>query len=332
MFEHIILNEHLFQTAARLGVPYTASIELLTKCNYRCVHCYIPQHNKEMPYNIVIDAIRQVKDLGAFEITFTGGEIFLRKDIWDILLYARKLGLRVTLFTNISLFTPAMIAQLAEMYISEISTTLFSLDPDINDSITSHIGSRNEVLKNAQLIKESGIKLEIKVPIMKMNVDHYADIAEYCKKEGFRFNFTTAITARTDGDTEPCKYLISQGDLNRVMREIENFSSLGQFNPDDMLCSAVANSLHIDVDGNVSPCVSFPVQYGNIYSLPLKEIWEKSQMRELLLQAKRRILSECSNCSLAQYCTRCPGLALTEDKTFTGCSHLDKAVAIARRI
>lgn len=91
-------------------------LELTPRCNYNCPYCYCLWH--EFPelahppldgegWKRVID--KCVQD-GVAEVLFTGGEALLRKDLFEIVSYARKVlpKARLTLFTNGSRLTEAM--------------------------------------------------------------------------------------------------------------------------------------------------------------------------------------------------------------------------------
>lgn len=153
--------------ATQYNFPYSAIIEIITKCNFVCEHCYIPEHIEEMKYKEIINIIDQLYELGEFEITLTGGEIALHSSFMDIVSYIRKKGLSLVLMSNVSLFSESMIKELAKLHINSVSTTLFSMDNQINDSITKYTNSAETVLKNVLLLKKYGIKVDIKVPIMK---------------------------------------------------------------------------------------------------------------------------------------------------------------------
>lgn len=322
-------NEVPMEIAKKLNIPYSAMLEIITKCNFNCVHCYIPEHTKIMSTIIIYNLIDQLKELGVFEVTFTGGEIFLHKDILDIISYTRSKGIRVTLFSNISTINEKIVQKLSQMYITEISTTLFSMNEEINNHITQNGKSFELVMKNMMLIKKYGIPLEVKVPIMTDNINCYEEIKTFCNDNGFKFSYTTAITAQTNGNQETAKYRIRSEEVRKVVHELENDFIVRQ-RTDDVLCPAVLNSLHIDVDGNVYPCISFPWNYGNVYNSSLSDIWYNSDNRRLLKEYKKRDLIQCEDCNVKEYCVRCPGLALTEDGNLLGCSSIDKALARAR--
>ena len=73
------LNMELFyKIAYSERKPVSAIIELLTQCNLRCKHCYIPAHtNAGIKSEKVKELLYELHDMGTLNISFTGGEIFL---------------------------------------------------------------------------------------------------------------------------------------------------------------------------------------------------------------------------------------------------------------
>lgn len=103
-------------------IPFAVTIELNTTCNLRCEHCYIPKHTDcGMSTETVKRLLDDLRRLGTFELVFTGGEIFLRKDIEEILDYSRDLGFSVKLFTNVTLIDEDIAKKLKDKSISLIS-------------------------------------------------------------------------------------------------------------------------------------------------------------------------------------------------------------------
>ena len=65
-------------------VLFNVMFVLLSACNQDCVHCYIPEHNKlGLETSKIKNLIDEARSLGALNVTFTGGEVFVRKDFLD---------------------------------------------------------------------------------------------------------------------------------------------------------------------------------------------------------------------------------------------------------
>src|SRR5437016_8157403 len=89
--------------------PESLTFELTYGCNLRCVHCYNPTH-RVLPHELstaeVFSILDQCADLGLASICFSGGELFVRPDVYDIFEHAKGRGLILDLLSNASLITP----------------------------------------------------------------------------------------------------------------------------------------------------------------------------------------------------------------------------------
>ena len=90
--------------------PRHVTLELTAKCNFRCPYCYCVWHEYPALAKPELDAAGWMAILdkcaaeGVDDILFTGGEALLRRDLFDILGYARRVlpKARLSLFTNAS--------------------------------------------------------------------------------------------------------------------------------------------------------------------------------------------------------------------------------------
>lgn len=70
---------------------YSVIFDLTPRCNFNCVHCYLHDHHvsNELSFDEVIQIIDILFEKEVLFITFTGGDIFIRKDFIDIYLYTK---------------------------------------------------------------------------------------------------------------------------------------------------------------------------------------------------------------------------------------------------
>lgn len=67
------------------------TIELTSRCNFKCRHCYISDFtNKGLSLNEIEKVLDDARKLGTYTIVYTGGEVLLRKDFIDIISLTRK--------------------------------------------------------------------------------------------------------------------------------------------------------------------------------------------------------------------------------------------------
>lgn len=331
--QEISLNT-VAQLAMKNRFPHVATIELLSICNFRCIHCYIPKHdNAGMPYANVIDLLHQLREMGTFSLVLTGGEIFLRHDIMNIISVARKMGFSVSLLSNASLLNEGIIRELAELYINSFSTTVFSLNPIINDMITGSVGSLEPLLENVLLLRKYNIRTEVKTPLMKYNAFAYRQLIPFCEKHGLQYTPSTLIMPRSNGDKSVSALRLSDADFAVVLDEIETLlsgskDSQQHFDCDGLPCPSIRNSISIDCMGNIYPCNSRFYKVGNINETTLADIWNHSEGYRYLNSLRNSDLHECCSCDLRDCCTRCPGNALLEDGDMLKCSTLDRRYAL----
>lgn len=81
--------------------PFSVSFVITHKCNFRCKYCSsFNQKEEELSTREIKQMLSELKKAGLFRLGITGGEPLLRKDIGEILEYAKRIGIQTTLVTN----------------------------------------------------------------------------------------------------------------------------------------------------------------------------------------------------------------------------------------
>ncbi len=76
-------------------------LSVTNRCNAHCAYCNIPvRRQREMSLAEITSLIGQIRALGGRRLGLWGGEPLLRDDIGEIISYARRRGLMVTLDSN----------------------------------------------------------------------------------------------------------------------------------------------------------------------------------------------------------------------------------------
>ena len=108
------------------GRPLISSLqfELSSRCNERCIHCYIPNEKKnkgfDMPTAKVKSILDEFADMGGIHVTLSGGEAFLHKDLIEIARYCRKKDLKISILSNLISLKDEQIPALKEVNLSLI--------------------------------------------------------------------------------------------------------------------------------------------------------------------------------------------------------------------
>lgn len=326
-----LLYDHYYDLAFKTNSPVSVMIELSTLCNLRCEHCYISDYyDNGFSTEQIFRLLDQLREMGIQNVSFTGGEVLVRKDIFEIIEYARKLYMRVFLLSNGTLLTESIVKRLKELHISEFSTTLFSMDCDIHDSITRKNGSWDTLINGLTLLNKYGIITKVKTPIMKKNVDGIQDIKDFCDKNNFEFLASPTIFNKNDGSTEPQNFCISDDKMISVIRFIDSLSNRNYLHNRNVSCVALFYSFSIDCKGNVYPCNSFMSKVGNVFETHPKDIWNNSETLKEIKSISNNQLSVCKNCEYKPECYRCPALVYMNNKDFYSCDEYSKKLAKIR--
>ena len=311
--------------ALRLGIPLGAQLDLTYRCNERCVHCYLDHEDHgELTLAEIKDLLGQLADAGVFFLTISGGEIFLRPDLFDILAHARKLLFSVKIKTNGILIRESQARRLADLSIEGVQISIYSHRPEVHDGITLVPGSLERSIRGARLLKAAGVKVTFANVLMRQNVDDYLDVKALAEEIGAGFNVDPTITPMMDGDRSILSLNIDRAALRRVVRDTELVDDVsefcappsGPFEEEDAFarvpCSAGHTSCYISPYGDVYPCVQFPLPSGNIRQTRFIDIWRDSPQLAEVRSISLGDLQGCSSCGNQKSCARCPGLAYME--------------------
>jgi MoaA/NifB/PqqE/SkfB family radical SAM enzyme len=162
-------------------------IELTERCNNVCLHCLInrPENDesarsREMDTDFVKNLLRQAADLGCLMVRFTGGEPLLREDFAELYLYARRLGMRVILFTNGRLITEELADLLARVPPGRwVEVSVYGMHPASYDASAGAKGSFVEFRRGVERLRVRGIPFVVKGAILPANKNEWEEFKEW---------------------------------------------------------------------------------------------------------------------------------------------------------
>jgi AdoMet-dependent heme synthase len=315
--------EEITAKALRLNVPLAVQLDITYRCNERCVHCYLDHHDHgEMTTAEILRLIDEMAEAGVLTLTLSGGEIFLRKDFFEIVEHARRLSFCVKLKTNALLIGEREAARLRDLAVQEIQVSIYSHRPEVHDAITLVPGSLNRSLSAIRFLKAQELKVVMANVLMRQNKNDYVGVQDLADEIGVDFTLDPTITPMMDGDRSILGLGADAHTLRDVFRDsavvgdIDEFCAIpsdrGEVDLDSRPCSAGHTTCYISPYGDVFPCVQFPLPTGNVRRERFVDIWRHSSQMNEVRSIRLKDLPTCSSCSHAGACTRCPGLAYME--------------------
>ena len=335
------LLEQMTEKALRKNIPLSVQLDLTYRCNERCVHCYLDHEDHgEMTTSEIKRVLDEMADAGVFILTLSGGEIFLRKDFFEILEYARlERQFCVKLKTNAIMIHEREAARIREIGVESVQISIYSHRPEVHDAITLVPGSLQRSLDAARFLKSQGLRVIFANVLMVQNLQDYKGVRTLAEEMGIECTLDPTITPMMDGDRSVLNLGVGQDTLREVFRDkaligdVDEFCSIAAPEDENALaalpCSASHTTCYVSPYGDVFPCVQFPLPTGNVRKQGFLDIWRYSDRMNEARSIRLKDLTTCSSCSHVGGCSRCPGLAFMEGN-MRGPSSLDCEKSFAR--
>jgi len=295
-------------------------VEITSRCNERCVHCYIPHENKndDIEPAVFYDILGQCKDMKLLHLTLSGGEPMMHKHFCDFLKSCREHDLSVNVLSNLTVLNDSIIDELKKNPLLGVQVSLYSMDHMVHDSITKMKGSFIKTINGILKLIKNDIPLQISCPIMSENKYHYDDVKKWAEGYNLHVGDDFVIIAQYNHATDNIKGRLAVNEVKEVMRHIvtgnnqylENLArdanEKQMTDPEDIVCSVCNSSICITEKGNVYPCAGWQdYVVGNIKKDSLKEIWETSEKIRYLRGLRKKDFPQCIQCPDKQFCTMC---------------------------
>jgi heme b synthase len=322
--------------------PKWIAWEITRRCNLRCIHCRSSSEKevKDHPDFSTAEAFRILDDIASYAkpvIVLSGGEPFLREDVFDIAQYGTDKGLRMCLATNGTLVTDDICNKIKTSGIKIVSLSLDGSEESIHDNFRDQKGAFEGGIRVARLFKKHGIEFIINSSFTKRNQEEIPKVYKLAKELGATAWYMFMIVPTGRG-ADIMNELISKEDYEEVLewhyhmekgekdmlvrptcaphyyrivlqkskeegtkfeRRTLKFSTGGAKG-----CIAGQLICLIDVDGNVLPCSYFPKPAGNIKEKSFREIWENSELFKELRNFKA-YKGKCGSCEYLYVCGGC---------------------------
>lgn len=298
--------------------------ELTSKCNERCIHCYIPNGKKDTGINMPVSKVKSILDefaaMNGLAVTLSGGEALMHNGLADILRYCRDKDLQITLLSNLVLLRDDLIPVLKETNVSLVQVSLYSMDRDIHDQITSRRGSFEKTVSAIKKLHKANVPVQIACPEMKANRHSYKDVMLFAQSLNMKSQTDFIMMARADLDKDNLANRLSIAETEELLRDIVDYdvdykTMVKKLRPKSSdresflngpMCGAGLNDICIAANGDVYPCAGWQsMVVGNVYRDTLNRIWHNSSKLNEIRKVTRKDFPQCIDCEARNYCAIC---------------------------
>jgi AdoMet-dependent heme synthase len=278
--------------AGEASIPLSVHFDLTYRCHQRCIHCYLPELWRrgegpapELATFQVMGILDQLAGAGSFLLAFSGGEVFLRHDLLDLLEYARRLNFSISLMTSGTCgWKRENLHSLKDLGINGLLMTLFSMDADIHDRITGVNGSWELLMRTIKTGKALGLPVVLNCIALSINCSGIGAVRRYTEGEGMPLRLELNLSRRWDGLPHPKGLALETEEQSKLLNELDGYR--GDRNEEGIPapceadapgCGAGKNRCYLTPCGELWPCLELPWPAGRLSDqVRLDSLWETS--------------------------------------------------------
>jgi len=291
-----ILEEEGFQP------PQFIVISPTMRCNLKCPGCYAGEYeqDKGLPFELIDRILTECKELGMYFNTMSGGEVFTRKDIFDI--WKKHDDMYFQVYTNGTMINEKVADKLAELGNVAPMISLEGFEKETDERRGK--GTFARIMKAMDLLRERGLVFGASITETRENMDiigSYEFVDMVIEKGALVMWYFQYIPIGRFPSVDIMPTPAQRDWLRRRIQEIRDSRPIfiGDFwNDGPYVKGCIAGGreyLHINSNGDVEPCVFTHFAVDNIKDKSLKEVINSPFMRGIrkLQPYRENLLTPC---------------------------------------
>lgn len=253
-----------------------AWIEITQACNLKCIHCYEGNVHRGSSDSLTLsqwfDVIDQLGHLKIKRLIIIGGEPCCNPDIMEILERAMQYDINITLFTNGTCITDALLQYIIRNKIN-VKMSIYGHCAKVHDLITTIPGSFEKTIDSAKRLIAGGVSVSAAIIIMKENEQYVQSILDYVKSIGMKCSRYDVIREVFKG-TQNSHIPLNSEVISEVYRTVPNFKADKILFYDNVYKNSCwYGKISIMDNGDVIPCeFERDFIYGNVKKSSINEI------------------------------------------------------------
>lgn len=307
--------------------PETVVFELTYGCNLRCVHCSNPTH-KALPNELtraeIFNLLDQLADLGVLTVTFTGGELLTRPDVFDIFTHAASQGLLLEMISNATRVTPEHACRLRALPFKNICFSIYGATESTYEQVTQQPHSFAHFLNGLAAAAKYRLPVSaIRMPVMSLNAHEVLDAKTLVERFGFKFQSCLEIFPKTDGNLDPLRYRLSPEEKIRVAQALCGGTADPAPEPscrstDPFIeCGCGQTRFAITPYGEMNLCTGFPIPRYDLRTGTVRKGWDV--LKATVDRAGETRHDNCPSCTVRSTCQQKRNHAWLETNDMSSC-------------
>ena len=155
-------------------------------CNLRCIHCYsdseAKNYNGELTHEEAIKMLDDMAEYGVPILLFSGGEPLMRKRVFELMAYARKIGVRPTLSTNGTLISREVARNMKRAGLGYAGISMDGYG-DTNDKFRGKAGAFDAMVKGVDNCLAEGVKVSLRFTVTQHNAPDLPKVFDFLEQK-----------------------------------------------------------------------------------------------------------------------------------------------------
>jgi radical SAM protein with 4Fe4S-binding SPASM domain len=188
--------------------PFEIVWNVTYRCNLRCKHCYEnagenrPEMTTEQAMQ-TLDTLSKISGIGLPALSFSGGEPLSRKDIFELLAYAKKSVGYVSIASNGTLITKDNAKKLKDTGVDYVEVSIDGATLGVHDTFRGVPGAFQRATEGLRNSIDAGIDTCIATVLHRDNIAELDKLLKLSKQLGTRFmHFNYIPTGRAKSHIE----------------------------------------------------------------------------------------------------------------------------------
>jgi len=303
-------------------------IYVTLSCNLRCKHCLVSAGSSlkgELTRDEIIRIVDEASALGAGRFYLTGGEPFMRDDIFEIIDFiTNKKGHELIILTNAMLLDNDRVSRLESIASSKLvmQVSLEGPNAEIHDRLRGR-GSFERALNGIKNLMKAGIVPIVSTAINKYNENHIKETSDFLSTIGIKEHSLLWMHTKGRGADNLNELFVPSDKIAEIMRDLQKeYLTEDDVVVDNMeavkarirakrgrkydLCHNCWDKICVNADGHVYPCASLNgdrnFDAGSIRERSLRDIWLNSDVMRRCRANSVLNKPECISCYLRYFC------------------------------
>jgi AdoMet-dependent heme synthase len=167
--------------------PMLVIWEATQACDLACVHCRASAQSERNPHELTTEQgyrlLDEIRSFGEPLMVFTGGDPLKRPDLFDLIRYSVKIGLRTNVTPSATpLLTPQAIDAFKEAGVSRMAISMDGPDAQSHDDFRGVPGTFDRAMMALRHARDIGLDTQFQSTITKRNMHRLPEMADIAKE------------------------------------------------------------------------------------------------------------------------------------------------------